>query len=208
MGKYTSNDNRSMQCNPNNERYWSSRGYNDYDDEDSYSNNDHDKWAKERDFKYKEAIDETAFSYLDKKILFKDATRAVFGFDPIGGTVEYLSENILEEKLIFKKDFNIKRSDLRSFLLNNTPSKNIEIKQNWFIRDIVEKEGGYFRRYEYLLLEMFVSLNYVIFLFNDYRQGLKSIPSYGPQRWMFKDFKSGELDFKTDNVVEDLSECY
>ena len=38
MGKYTSNDNKSMQCNPNNERYWSSRGYNDNEDLDDDSN--------------------------------------------------------------------------------------------------------------------------------------------------------------------------
>lgn len=37
MGKYTADDNRSMQLNPNNERYWSSRGEEDdwdYDTED------------------------------------------------------------------------------------------------------------------------------------------------------------------------------
>ena len=37
MGRYTDNDNRSMQCNPNNERYYSSRGCSDEDeDEDDY----------------------------------------------------------------------------------------------------------------------------------------------------------------------------
>lgn len=38
MGKYTADDNRSMQLNPNNDRYYSSRGYEedswDYDTED------------------------------------------------------------------------------------------------------------------------------------------------------------------------------
>ena len=208
MGRYTANDNRSMQCNPNNERYYSSRGYDDDDnDDDSFFNYDHDKWVKEKYAKHEEAINEMSFSYLDKKILFKDASRAVFNFEPIVKNFECLSENILKEKLIFKKVFNIKRSDLRSFLLNNAPSKNIEMKQNFFIRDIVEKESYYFQRYEYLLLEMFVSLNYVIFVFKDGRQGLKTLPGYTPQRWMFREFKCGEFSYEANNIIEDLSEC-
>ena len=34
MGKYTSDDNRSMQLNENNDRYYSSRGIDRYDDDD------------------------------------------------------------------------------------------------------------------------------------------------------------------------------
>ncbi len=37
MGKYTSDDNRSMQLNDNNERYWSSRGI---DLDDNYGDDD------------------------------------------------------------------------------------------------------------------------------------------------------------------------
>ena len=211
MGKYTSNDNKSMQCNPNNERYWSSRGYDDdyYDDEDSSCRYDIDKYLKERDEKRKKTIDEISFRYLDKKVLFKDHTRVVFHDDPIVTNFEYLSENILKEKIILKKDFNIKRADLRSFLLNNVPPKKFEMACNWFMRSLVEEDGGCYSRYEYLLLEMFESESYVIFLFKDYLQGSKSIPCYeSPQRWMFRDFKSGEFSDKANNIVEDLSEVF
>tara|TARA_B000000557_G_scaffold261604_1_gene260890 strand:- start:2631 stop:3287 length:657 start_codon:yes stop_codon:yes gene_type:complete len=214
MGKYTSNDNKSMQCNPNNERYWSSRGYDDdyYDDEHS-SNYDIVSESKIIDAKRKDVIDEISFSYSGKKIIFKESGRIIAHdrkiFDPIVENFDYLSENILKEKLIFKKDLNITRSNLRRFLLNNVPSKNFEMTCNWFMRNIVEEDGGCYWRYEYLLLEMFESENYVIFLFKDYLQGSKSIPCHeSSQRWMFRDFKSGEFSDKANNIVEDLSKVF
>lgn len=214
MGRYTSNDNKSMQCNPNNERYWSSRGYDDDDYDDDYSSNyNHEEESKKIDSKRKEVINELSFNFSGKKIIFKESGRIVpFNreiFDPVGENFEYLSENILKEELVLKKDFNIKRSNLRSFLLNNVPSKNFEMRCNWFMRNMVEENGGCYGRYEYLLLEMFESENYVIFSFKDYLQGSKSIPSYErPQRWMFRDFKSGEYSNEANNIVEDLSEVF
>ena len=43
MGKYTSDDNRSMQLNDNNERYYSSRGDSDDDDYYDYSDEGYDR---------------------------------------------------------------------------------------------------------------------------------------------------------------------
>ena len=42
MSRYTSDDNRSMQLNPENDRYWSSRGYHDDDDDDGYEESSFD----------------------------------------------------------------------------------------------------------------------------------------------------------------------
>lgn len=52
MGRYTVNDNRSMQCNPNNERYYLSRGCIDEDDEeegDSGYSFDLSSWELKKD---------------------------------------------------------------------------------------------------------------------------------------------------------------
>ena len=213
MGKYTSNDNKSMQCNPNNERYWLSRGYDndDYDDDDSSYRYDIESEYREIDDKRKQVIDEVlSFSYEGKKVLFKQLGRIVNYdrkiFDPVVENFEYLSENILKEKLILKKDFNIKRTNLRSFLLNNVPSKKFEMTCNWFMRSIVEEKHGS----EYLLLEMFESENYVIFLYKDYLQGVWSMFNdlENPRSWRFRDFKSGEFSDKANNIVEDLSEVF
>ena len=45
MAKYTSDDNRSMQLNPNNERYYSSRGIDQNEDHNSDESNY--KWIEE-----------------------------------------------------------------------------------------------------------------------------------------------------------------
>ena len=45
MSKYSSDDNRSMQLNPNNERYYSSRGGAVYDDGDDASDEYYEKMA-------------------------------------------------------------------------------------------------------------------------------------------------------------------
>jgi len=76
MGRYTSNDNRSMQCNPNNERYYSSRGFNNDDDDDDCSVFNQDTWEKALQLKYqedKDIIDSTAFNIFGKKVVFCDS---------------------------------------------------------------------------------------------------------------------------------------
>ena len=75
MGKYTVNDNRSMQMNPNNERYWSSRS-DDYDEleEDGY---DYDPCSykesliKDLCIKEREYLETIGFDICGKKLMFK-----------------------------------------------------------------------------------------------------------------------------------------
>ena len=90
--------------------------------------------------------------------------------------------------------------------MNNVPSKKFEMICNWFMRSIVEEKHGS----EYLLLEMFESENYVIFLYKDYLQGVWSMFNdlENPRSWRFRDFKSGEFSDKATNIVEDLSEVF
>ena len=75
MGRYTVNDNRSMQMNPNNERYWSSRSDN-YDEleEDGY---DYDPWVykesliKDLCIKEREYLETIGFDICGKRLMFK-----------------------------------------------------------------------------------------------------------------------------------------
>lgn len=210
MGKYTSNDNRSMQLNPNNERYWSVRDFDDDFDDDYYlSDYDHESWVKERDINRKSSIDELSFEYSGKKVLFKD-TAFQDSLDPVVSNFDYLSENIIKENLLLTKEFNIKRSDLRSFLLKNVPSKKFEMRHNWFMRNIVEEDGGVKGKYEYLFLQMFESQNYIIFKFEKYFQGCWSMLNdlENPKRWMFLDFEKDIWTYHPDNIVNSLEEVF
>ena len=75
MGRYTASDNRSMQMNPNNDRYWSSRR-DDYDDveEDGY---DYDLISYRESFiedlciKEREYLETIGFDICGKRLMFK-----------------------------------------------------------------------------------------------------------------------------------------
>ena len=64
MGKYTADDNRSMQLNPNNDRYGSSRGWGDDDmDECDYK----DLLEKIRGYRLDQKIDYTEYGFTKDK---------------------------------------------------------------------------------------------------------------------------------------------
>ena len=124
MGKYTSNDNRSMQCNPNNERYWLSRGCDD-DYDDSSSSFNQDSWEKERQLYHqenKDIIDSTALNILGKKVIFMPVGNS---YGHIAGKyhISKLFELVLKEKAscFYLKDkrqrgLNVRFESFKNFL--------------------------------------------------------------------------------------------
>ena len=104
MGRYTSDDNRSMQCNPNNERYYSSRGYCD-DDDDGYeiSSFDRSAFEKKEEIKNqerKEALDAASIDIFRKKVVFcnSDDYQSFLIWKS-----EYLFRDVLKEKESLKE---------------------------------------------------------------------------------------------------------
>mgnify|MGYP003145116669 CR=1 FL=1 len=109
MGRYTSDDNRSMQLNPENERYWSSRGYDDddyYDDEVSSFNQE--AWEKKREIEFqehKEIIDSASINILGKKVIFIQESYTFYNsYHPAATCAKkYLFELVLKESESVKK---------------------------------------------------------------------------------------------------------
>ena len=127
MGRYTSNDNKSMQCNPNNGRYWSSRGY---DDEDCSYNYEGSYFGlgsrlsneqKELGYKYwKELVDCISINLSGKKLIFMEK---VLGHPnhlrhPAGDDISFLFKNVLKEKASYK-DLTVKFKSFKDFIENN-----------------------------------------------------------------------------------------
>ena len=127
MGRYTSDDNRSMQLNPENDRYWSSRGYDDddcsYDCEGSYFGLGPRLSSKQKELGYKylkELVDSISIDVSDKKLIFM-ANRwgqPNFSEHPAGSNVNALFENVLKEK-VSHKDLTVNFKSFKDFLENN-----------------------------------------------------------------------------------------
>ena len=98
MVRYTSDDNRSTQLNPENDRYWSSRGYyNDDDDDDESSSFNLKEWENKKEVVYKvlkEKVHNISMSTYNKKIIFKHLHHRGH---PIQ-SIDWFFENILKEK--------------------------------------------------------------------------------------------------------------
>ena len=134
MGRYTSNDNRSMQCNPNNERYYSSRGFNNDDDDDSsssFSSFNQDIWEKERQLYHqenKDIIDSTAFNILGKKVIFM----------PVGNSYGHLAG-----KYDIRKLFELVLKEKAScFYLKDKRQRGLNVRFKSF-KDFLEKHLDY-----------------------------------------------------------------
>ncbi len=167
MSKYTRDDNRSMQLNPNNDRYWSSRYSlsDDYEEEEE-GTYDYELTIEEENAKNKILINELSFKYAGKNILFKDNS-IIEPHNPISKNLK----NIVQETLTLKKEFNIKRSELRRFLLENVSPKKFEMRNNWCMRNIVEEDEGRYEKYDYLNWQKYESNNYIVFHFEKHYQG-------------------------------------
>ena len=148
MGRYTSNDNKSMQCNSNNERYWSSRGYNDDDDDDdnesiSFSLEEREK-RKEKEYKeLKKTIDDIAINAFNKKVIIK---RECDSRHPVFYNTKMFFEKVLKEKDSFNivPGVTVKTESFKRFFMNygdkEKLNKNLSYCSFNFIRDLF-KEG-------------------------------------------------------------------
>ena len=143
MGRYTSNDNRSMQCNPNNERYYSSRGFNDDDDDDDCSDFNQDTWEKEQEKEYKalkKTVDNIAINAFNKKIIFKH----LHGNHPIFPNTEMFFEKVLKEKdsLDIVSPVTVKTESFKRFFIDHLEKEKSNKKLRYcssdFVRDLFE----------------------------------------------------------------------
>ena len=107
MGRYTSDDNRSMQLNPENDRYWSSRGYDDDDCDDEVSSFNQKSWEEKTELENQERkdfIDSISINILDKKVIFLHVPlHGNAFFNPAAAHDKYLFESVLKERVSVKK---------------------------------------------------------------------------------------------------------
>lgn len=137
MGRYTSDDNRSMQLNPENDRYWSSRGYDDDDCDDEVSSFDPNALEKKFQIKYqedKELIDSASISILGKKVVFVQQSSRTFhnSYHPAASYADkYLFDLVLKE-----------RESVKKFGFADTRQKGLTVKFESF-KDFLEKHLDY-----------------------------------------------------------------
>ena len=147
MSRYTSDDNRSMQLNPENDRYWSSRGYCDDDYDDDYESNIFNlkDWKKKKEEEYKalkEKIHDMSIHAFNKKIIFKKLNHAGH---PIQ-SIEWFFENILKEKdsLNIVSGVTVKTKSFKRFFIEILDSKKLDNDSEYcsfnFVKDLFK--GG------------------------------------------------------------------
>ena len=145
MGRYTSDDNRSMQLNPENDRYWSSRGYYDDNDDESSSFN-LDEWKKEKEKEYEElkkTVDNIAINTFNKKVIVK---RECDSRHPVFDNTEMFFEKVLKEKdsLNIVLGVTVKTESFKRFFIENLASKKLNNNSRYCSFDFAEDlfKGG------------------------------------------------------------------
>lgn len=177
MPRYTSDDNRSMQLNPENDRYWSSRGYQDDDDDESSSFNLKER-EKEKEKEYEElkkTVDNIAINAFNKKVIVK---RECDSWHPVFSNTEMFFEKVLKEKdsLNIVTGVTVKTESFKRFFIENLASKKLNNNSRYCSFDFVEDLFKvYFvedvqRNYVYFSRVIF-SDSYVIFEINTSGQG-------------------------------------
>ncbi len=146
MGRYTSDDNRSMQLNPENDRYWSSRGYYDDDDDDESSSFNLKEWEKEKEKEYEElkkTVDNIAINAFNKKVIVK---RERDFWHPVFDNTEMFFEKVLKEKdsLNIVLGVTVKTESFKRFFIENLASKKSNNNSRYCSFDFVEDlfKGG------------------------------------------------------------------
>ena len=161
MGRYTSDDNRSMQLNPENDRYWSSRGYDDDDCDDEVSSFDQEAWDKKRELEFqesKEIIDSASISILGKKVVFiQNGYSHWNSYHPAAKYAdEYLFELVLKERESVKKfgfadtrqrGLTVKFESFKDFLGKHLEHDMLEEKEKRLIERVKEIEESHVYKY-------------------------------------------------------------
>jgi hypothetical protein len=96
-----------MQLNPENDRYWSSRGYDDDDCDDEVSSFNQKSWEEKTELENQERkdfIDSISINILDKKVIFLHVPlHGNAFFNPAAAHDKYLFESVLKERVSVKK---------------------------------------------------------------------------------------------------------
>ena len=192
MGRYTSNDNKSMQCNPNNERYWSSRGYCDDDDEEenrvesSYS---YSARYTERLCKIRENLDFACVDLFSKQTIFYNNN--VYHYEhPVIPNKQMLFNEVLEE------DYSE-----RVVLFEHKKALELLDKFSKDIHIINAKDDIEMSRYKFVEFKLYFSKNYLIVDYDKKNQGSwYLLPTSLTRTWFFGN------SMKEGNIVNGIEE--
>lgn len=189
MGRYTVNDNKSMQCNPNNERYWSSRGYSDDDDDEDYLSGSSFSYS---DYlcKLKERLDLACVDIFGKRAVFRNKNVNDYQH-PVILNKQMLFNEVLQENYS-KVVVSLSGKDAVDFI--DKFRKNIHVDSF--------KENLRMFKYKFVEFEIYSSESYLIVEFDRSNQGAwLKIPSDFFSTWFFKEGQEDNILNKIEDVL-------
>lgn len=217
MGRYTSNDNRSMQLNPENERYWSSRGYDDDDYDDEVISFNREAWEKKRVIEFqksKDLIDSGSIDILGKKVIFMEHlhNHSNLNHPAAKYSISVLFEKVLKEgvkKFGFaeksQNGLTVNFNSFKQFIMKNSCDldylKRI-LEEKHFVSDDVKRNYIYFNN-------VYVSKNYMIFQIDPRSQG-RVIGGMWDNNWswMFSHYSCRTRDVRPKVIYENFEDVF
>ena len=184
--RYTSDDNRSMQLNPENDRYWSSRGYQD-DDDDGYEESSFDLEAfnKRREIEnidLKKRFDNLCLNFHGKKVFFRQVHDRS---SPMYKNAKKFFKDVLKENDSVEryssaegyKGLTVDFKSFKDFFVDSIESAAVEN-----IIDLGIKHDLLFLYFQ----DVYFSESYIVFWVDIYKQGYWQSSGLGMgSRWSF-----------------------
>ena len=219
MGRYTSDDNRSMQLNPENERYWSSRGYDDDDYDDEVISFNQEAWEKKREVEFqksKDLIDSGSINIFGKKVIFMEKlhNHSNLRHPAAKYSISTLFEKVLKEEKSAKK-FGFAEKSQRGLTVNFSSFKQFIEKNSYdlgylkrileekhFVSDDVKRNYIYFNN-------VYVSKSYMIFQIDPRSQG-RVIGGMWDNNWswMFSHHSCHVKDVRPKVIYENFKDVF
>ena len=191
MGRYTDNDNRSMQCNPNNERYYSSRGCSDEDeDEDDYEFDlvDFNERKGRENIELKRRVDDHCFELFGKKAFVKHEGDRSFSMRSMCAYM--LKERDSVERC---RGVTVRFESFKEFFGDNFEDLNV--------KEIVEAGSKHDLLYVHFQ-DVYVSKSYIVFFVDMNQQGSWRSGGIGEHRsWSFLSTTYDSLVCSSPDVV-------
>lgn len=188
MGRYTANDNKSMQCNPNNERYWSSRGYEDDDYEDDVLESAYSH--EETLLRMKEKLDDVCVDLFNRKATFRNLDVS-----------SYQHPVIISKQMLFNEVLKEDYSE-RAVVCSRESAESLlsKFKSDMHIDNI--KSDLEMFKYKFVEFKTFFSENYLIIEYDRKSQGSWfTLPSTLERVWVFSEGQE-------DNIVNTFEESF
>jgi hypothetical protein len=176
-----------MQCNPNNERYWSSRGYCDDDDEESRVESSYSYSAYLS--KLRDKLDFACIDLFGKKSIFRNHD-----------VNDYDHAAIPNKKMLFNE---VLEEDYfeRVVLLESKKAAALLDKFTEDIHIVNAKDKFKMFRYKFVEFKLYFSKNYLIVEYDKQNQGgWYNMPTSLTREWFF----GGSM--KEDNIVNGIEE--